>query len=116
MSTYFSFYTKITLKQVKEETSIKVIEHDDNTFLEDTKGNKLVVNNGVFTKDDSEEIDEDSFDLTRYGDNNPKIIIDELVDKFNLKFLIDDDEQILYEKGVENFDSYLNECMEKYGY
>ena len=44
MSTYFSFYTKITLKQVKEETSIKVIEHDDNTFLEDTKGNKLVVN------------------------------------------------------------------------
>ena len=118
MSTDFSFYTKITLQQVREETNIKVIEYNGNTFLEDSKGNKLVVNQGVFTKEDSDEIDEDSFELTRYGDNNPKEIIDELVNKFGLKFLIDDDEDELIFKGEEDFDfdSYLNDCMKKYGY
>ncbi len=116
MSTDFKFYTKIRLSEVEKKTNIKIVESDDKVYLQDSEGNVLLVKTGVFTQEDSDQEDEDSFELVRYGGNNPKNIIDELVDKFDLKFLIDEDEEYLHYNKVEDFDNYLSESMKKYGY
>jgi hypothetical protein len=116
MSTDFKFYTKIRLSEVEEKTNLKIVEKDDNLYLQDLEGNLLLVQTGVFTYEDSDQEDEDTFELVGYGLNDPTNIINELVDKFDLKFLIDEDEEYLYHNGVEDIDNYLNESMNKYGY
>ena len=116
MSTDFKFYTRIRLSEVEEKTNLKIVENDDNLYLEDNDGNSLLVRTGVFTHEDSDQEDLDTFELVRFGDTDPTNIIDELVDKFDLKFLIDDDVEYLYYNEVEDFDNYLSESMSKYGY
>ena len=116
MSTDFKFYTKIRLSEVEEKTNLKIVEKDDNLYLQDIEGNLLLVQTGVFTYEDSDQEDEDTFELVGYGLNDPTNIINELVDKFDLKFLIDEDEEYLYHNGVEDIDNYLSESMKKYGY
>ena len=116
MSTDFKFYTRIRLSEVKEKTNLKIVQNDDNLYLEDNEGNLLLVRTGVFTHEDSDQEDLDTFELVRFGDTDPTNIIDELVDKFHLKFLIDDDVEYLYYNEVEDFDNYLSESMKKYGY
>jgi hypothetical protein len=116
MSTDFKFYTKIRLSEVEEKTNLKIVEKEDNLYLQDLEGNLLLVQTGVFTYEDSDQEDEDTFELVGYGLNDPSNIINELVDKFDLKFLIDEDEEYLYHNGVEDIDNYLSESMKKYGY
>jgi len=114
MSIDISFYTKITLTEVKEKTSLTIVEDNGQTFIKDNKGNVCYVKKGVFTFEDSDLIDEDSFELTSYGMNNPSFILKELVEIFNLKFLLDDDQERLYHENIVNFDEYLDSCMKRY--
>ena len=95
MSTDFKFYTKIRLSEVEEKTNLKIVENDDNLYLKDLEGNLLLVRTGVFTHEDSDQEDEDTFELVRFGLNDPTNIINELVDKFDLKFLIDEDGKLV---------------------
>lgn len=114
MSIDISFYTKITLTDVKEKTSLSVIENNGQTFIKDNKGNIFYVKKGVFTYEESEKIDEESFELTSYGSNNPFFILKELVEIFDLKFLLDNDQEKLYHENIENLDDYINTYMKKY--
>ena len=114
MSTDFSFYTKIKLSEIEGKTNIKVIKEKDSIYLQDKYNNILVVNEGVFLDEITGEPDNDTFELTRYGSNDPSHILKELIEKFSLKFLIDDDEQYLYHNQVENLDEYVDKCMSRY--
>lgn len=116
MSTEFKFYTKIRLSQVEKQTNLKIIKKDDNLFLQDPDGNSLLVRTGAWLIENSNESDHDTFELVRYGSNDPSNILDELVEKFELKFLTDDDEEYLHYNKDEDFDTYLDECMKSYGY
>ena len=115
MSIDFYFYEKLTLTDVINKTNIKVLERDGNTFLQDDDGNLIKVNRGVYM-DEFGEVDYDTFELSSYGSNNPKNIIDELVEKLGLRFLIDDEEEYLCHNNIPDLDIYLNESMCKYGY
>lgn len=114
MSIDFTFYTRIKLSEVSEKTSLRIVNNDNGTFIQDNEGNVASVIKGSFKRVDSEEPDDDTFEIVVYGSNNPTKIINELVENFNLRFLTDNDEEYLYHNMVDNIDEYIDKCMLKY--
>lgn len=76
MSLDINFNKPISIEEIKEKTTLKIVEKDGSNFLEDQYGNI------IFFKE---------YGITLYGGvNNPMKIIDELIKVFDIKFIDDD--------------------------
>jgi hypothetical protein len=103
MSLDINFNKSISTEEIKEKTTLKVVEKDGSNFLEDQYGNV------VFFKD---------YGITLYGGpRNPTKILDELIKVFDIKF-IDDSAIDMYDyepDKYENIDLFIPTMLE-YGY
>ena len=103
MSLDINFNKSISTEEIKEKTTLKVVENDGSNFLEDQYGNV------VFFKE---------YGITIYGGpRNPTKILDELIKLFDIKFI--DDEAIdmyNYEPGKYKDIDLFTPTMIKYGY
>lgn len=78
MSLDINFNKSISTEEIKEKTTLKIVEKDGSNFLEDQYGNV------VYFK---------GYGITLYGGpRNPTKILDELIKVFDIKFI--DDEAI----------------------
>lgn len=103
MSLDINFNKSISIEEIKEKTTLKLVEKDDSNFLEDQYGNV------VFFKD---------YGITLYGGpRNPTKILDELISVFDIKF-IDDESIDMYDYEPEKYKNIdlFTPTMLKYGY
>lgn len=103
MSLDINFNKSISIEEVKEKTTLKVVEKDGSNFLEDQYGNV------IFFK---------GYGITLYGGpRNPTKIIDELIKVFDIKF-IDDEAIDMYDYEPDKYKDIdlFTPTMLKYGY
>lgn len=103
MSLDINFNKSISIEEIKEKTTLKVVEKDGNNFLEDQYGNV------VLFKD---------YGITLYGGpRNPFKILDELVSAFGIMF-IDDESIDKYDYEPEKYKDVdlFTPTMIEYGY
>ncbi len=103
MSLDINFNKSISTEEIKEKTTLKVVEKDGSNFLEDQYGNV------VFFKD---------YGITLYGGpRNPTKILDELIKVFDIKFIDDSaiDKYDYEPDKYENIDLFIPTMLE-YGY
>ena len=63
-------------------------------------------------------VDSPTLELTCYGSNNPKKIMDTLINIFHAKFITDNEEELLFRdtEGLVDIERLYDEVMERYGY
>ena len=106
MSLDINFNKTITLSEIEDKTTLKVVEVSGNLYLEDQYGNVVAAKGTPL------------YGITLYGGpRNPIKILDELVNAFDIMFI--DDESIdkyNYEpKKYDDVDLYTSTMVE-YGY
>lgn len=100
MSIDIEFNKSISVEEIKEKTNLKVVE--DDCYLEDQYGNV------VFFKE---------YGITLYGPVNPTKILDELINTFSIKYILDESIDLYHHESdkYKNIDLYTP-TMLNHGY
>lgn len=102
MSLDLDFNKSISVKDIEEKTSLKIIEKDGFQYIQDQYGNT------IFFK---------GYGITLYGHKNPNKILDELITTFDIMFIDDDAiDKLHYESEKYNSENLFFETMKEYGY
>lgn len=119
MSSTFTFYKKITLKDIKEKTDIE-IEYSDSKFPIWLKYNNTFLSIQYFGKHTKfKNINIEPIELTRHGMTNPGYIIDTIVKTFKTAFVVDDFYDNLWYglyNTIEERNQIFIDCMNHYNY
>jgi hypothetical protein len=117
MSRDFTFNKKITINDIKQITSLKVIEENDKTWIVDNFNNYVCINDKTWFVDNfNSDHDDNDLEISVYGQNNPTKIIDELINHFQVKFLTDEEIEHLLRGEDYTIDFLCNRVMSEYGY
>jgi hypothetical protein len=94
MSTDYYILGKISKKEIKSKTDIRIVKSPKNDeFLVDKYGNEIFIKPQMLIGPDGSSDYEDKeniHEFTRYGGNNPLYIVDTLVREFNMAYYSDD--------------------------
>jgi hypothetical protein len=94
MSTdYFIINKRISKKEITDNTDLTIRSQDNGEWIVDKYNNGMLIVEGFYGMDENgerKEIKDDIIrELSRYGVNNPKYILDTLGRKFNLLWIDD---------------------------
>lgn len=109
MSTEYLFNRLISFKDINTKTNLKIELVNSQYWLVDDFTNTLLITTHV---EDEIFIHE----LTSYGLNNPTKIMDTLIETFNVKFITDNEKEIIFHEPDADVEKMFNEVTAKFGY
>ena len=112
MSLDLYFNKQIPSIEELNKYSIKVELHEDNLWMIDEYDNHALIRHSYQKKDG---LDSYILELTFYGLNNYTKILDILVEKFNMKFFSDQEEEDMFRNQDSNL-NYFDVAMKRFGY
>jgi hypothetical protein len=108
MSQQLTFNKILSIEEIKEKTSLIVEERDGCNWLVDKFGNVIQVGGNDLLS---------MYGITIRGLRNPTFILDELIKTFNIMFIDDEAEELLYyEPEKYKVNDMFIDVMGKYGY
>ena len=118
MSLDISFNKKITMEDIKEKTPLKIECVNNHNFITDEDNNHMLIKEKGYTDKLGNRVDSPTLELTCYGANNPKKIMDTLINTFHAKFITDNEEELLFRDttGLVDIEKLYDEVMKKFGY
>jgi hypothetical protein len=120
MSTdYFIINKRISKKEITDNTDLTIRSQDNGEWIVDKYNNGMLIVEGFYGMDENgerKEIKDDIIrELSRYGVNNPKYILDTLGRKFNLLWIDDDSKEYFYHlKEGELTQDQINDKYEEF--
>ena len=116
MSVDYIFNKKISLNDISEKTSLKVVENNGSNWIVDPFNNHMFIKEKNYVNENGEPVDSKTLELTVYYGNNSTMILDELVKHFNVRFITDNEEIELYYHPELSLDELSNSVMIEHGY
>lgn len=118
MSVDYSFNKKISFDEIINKTSLKIENHNDHNWLIDEFGNHILIKEKNCVDENCNPVDPPTLEICAYGRNNSTKVRDELIKHFNVKFITDNEEELLYHEPerCENIEQMFDKVMEQYGY
>jgi hypothetical protein len=118
MSLDISFNKKITMEDIKDKTPLKIEYVNNYHYITDEDNNHMLIQEKGYRDKLGNTIDSPTLDLTCYGANNPKKIMDTLINTFHAKFITDEEQERIYRDttGLIDIEKLYDEVMERYGY
>jgi len=105
MSQEFKFNKEVKINKIQKLDSLKIQHIINQTWIIDEYGNSVLINKT------------NPLEIISYNNNNPKKIVDSLVDNFNICFITDKEMETIFTNGGNvEFDKLYEDTTVSYGY